>query len=344
MIPSFCRPRAWCGLVLLCAALTGMAAAHATATATCPGAVPNPLTDICWRCVLPLTIGSAAIANVGAQDDLANPASPLCSCGGQPTLGLSIGFWEPVATIEVVRKPFCLVSLGGLDLDPGVAAPAGARMTFADGSGDGGSFYQAHYYRNPVLYWLGVIADFPCLETGTFDLAYVTELDPLWNDDTLALILQPETVLFANPVAVAACAADCVAATAGVGLPSLFWCAGCQGSLYPLSGHVPVHLGSVRTGVLLAQRLLAKLHRALLAWGWHGQAGLCGPYLLPDMDKTAYKTQLLYPIPATALDDGQCCQPFGRTTVAWGAGKEYPVRGEDVSFMLFRKRNCCVGF
>ena len=38
------------------------------------------------------------------------------------------------------------------------------------------------------------------------------------------------------------------------------------------------------------------------------------------------------------------CQPFGRTTVLWGAGKEYPVRGEDFAFMLFRKRNCCVGY
>ncbi|MDP2024069.1 MAG: TraU family protein, partial [Hydrogenophaga sp.] len=28
----------------------------------------------------------------------------------------------------------------------------------------------------------------------------------------------------------------------------------------------------------------------------------------------------------------------------WGAGKEYPVMGEDFAFMLFRKRNCCVGF
>ncbi len=51
-----------------------------------------------------------------------------------------------------------------------------------------------------------------------------------------------------------------------------------------------------------------------------------------------------YPIPTTDKIDGKCCQPFGRTTVLWGAGKEYPVRGEDFAFMLFRKRNCCVGY
>ena len=86
------------------------------------------------------------------------------------------------------------------------------------------------------------------------------------------------------------------------------------------------------------------MHRELLAWGWHGTPGLCGPYFAPVMDKTAYKTQLTYPIPNTGKEGGKCCQPFGRTTVTWGAGKEYPVRGEDFAFMLFRKRNCCVGY
>ena len=87
-----------------------------------------------------------------------------------------------------------------------------------------------------------------------------------------------------------------------------------------------------------------RMHRELLAWGWHGRPGLCGPYFLPAMDKTAYKTQLTYPVANTAKDGGRCCQPFGRSTIVWGAGKEYPVRGEDFAFMLFRKRNCCVGY
>jgi hypothetical protein len=221
---------------------------------------------------------------------------------------------------------------------------AAARFTRSEGDGDGGSFYQAHFYVNPVLYWLEVVTDFPCLERGSFDLAYLTEVDPLWNDDELTLILNPEAVLFANPVAVAACAADCVAATAGFGIAEMFWCAGCQGGIYPFDGHVPYHMGGVRTAELLAQRLTAKMHRELLAWGWHGKPGLCGPYFLPAMDKTAYKAQLTYPVANTAKDGGRCCQPFGRSTIVWGAGKEYPVRGEDFAFMLFRKRNCCVGY
>jgi conjugal transfer pilus assembly protein TraU len=111
-----------------------------------------------------------------------------------------------------------------------------------------------------------------------------------------------------------------------------------------MDGQVPYHVGGVRSAALLSQRLTAKMHRELLAWGWHGTPGLCGPYLEPIMDKTAYKTQLTYPTPTTDKIDGKCCQPFGRTTVLWGAGKEFPVRGEDFAFMLFRKRNCCVGY
>lgn len=314
----------------------------AAGVGTCVGKFPDPITDICWSCVLPISLGSTTLGILGGQEDIANPSNPICTCVVNPTIGLSIGFWEPVRHVEVVRKPFCLVSLGGIDLNPGIAAPEAARAT--DGEGSKNSFYQAHLYADPMIYWLKAIADFPCLEPGTFDLTYITEVDPLWNDDELSLIINPEVVLFANPIAIAACAADCVAATAGFGLPQLFWCAGCQGGLYPLNGNTPFHMGGVRTAELMVERLTAKMHRELIAWGWHGSNGLCGPYFLPVMDKRAYKTQLVYPIPATAKDGGKCCQPFGRTTIVWGAGKEYPVKGEDFGFMLFRKRNCCVGY
>ena len=330
-------------LLLAAAFLAVSGAVPAASVATCTGRFMNPITDICWSCILPLTIGNKTVANVGGQEAKAEPTDPVCTCGVNPTVGISVGFWEPARQVEVVRKPFCLPSLGGLDMDPGLHAPEAAREIQASGA-DGKSFYQAHYYINPVIYWLQVVTDFPCLEKGSFDLAYLTEVDPLWADDELTLILNPDAVLFANPVAIAACAADCVASTVGFGLSSLFWCAGCQGSIYPLSGHVAYHLGGVRTAELVSQRLLAKMHRELIAWGWHGQRGLCGPYFEPAMDKGAYKLSLLYPIAATDKLDGKCCQPLGRTTVLWGAGKEYPVRGEDFAFMLFRKRDCCVGY
>ncbi|HPL80286.1 MAG TPA: TraU family protein, partial [Burkholderiaceae bacterium] len=104
------------GLVaFLLAAVLAFAAGPSLAAgaATCTGKFPNPITDICWSCILPISIGGARIANFGDQEDTDNPSSPVCSCGVNPVIGLSIGFWEPARHVEAVRKPFCLVSLGG---------------------------------------------------------------------------------------------------------------------------------------------------------------------------------------------------------------------------------------
>ena len=315
-------------------------AAVPTGGATCHGRFANPITDICWSCLFPLTIGGIGIVSDG-QPDIGNPSSPICYCNNPPRLGISIGFWEPVRMVDVTRSPFCMVGLGGLSLDPGIGAPRGAQV--GHDSQTRNSFYQVHWYANPILAWLEVLLDFPCLEQGSLDLAYLTEVDPLWSDDELSAILNPEAVLFANPVAKAACAADCVAASAGFPVASLFWCAGCQGSIYPMTGHVTTHIGGVQASVLLTQRMTAKMHRQLTTFATAGSRGLCGAYPLPIFDKTHYKLQMTYPVPATAKVAGQCCQPYGRTTMIWGSGKSFPVSGEDFSYQIFRKRNCCAG-
>jgi conjugal transfer pilus assembly protein TraU len=126
---------------LLAVALwVGMSSARASDSLTCTGAFPNPITDICWSCILPISIGSTTIGNLNGQEDIANPPNPVCSCGVNPTIGLSTGFWEPARHVEAVRKPFCLASLGGVDMDPGISAPSASRFTRAEGDGDGGSF------------------------------------------------------------------------------------------------------------------------------------------------------------------------------------------------------------
>jgi len=28
----------------------------------------------------------------------------------------------------------------------------------------------------------------------------------------------------------------------------------------------------------------------------------------------------------------------------WGAGRQYPYKGEDFSYEIFRKKNCCLGY
>uniref|UniRef100_UPI0035ADCC22 TraU family protein n=1 Tax=Accumulibacter sp. TaxID=2053492 RepID=UPI0035ADCC22 len=282
------------GLLLLCLGGPGFVAA----TPTCTGRFANPITDICWRCMLPIRFGGAALLSMG-QEDTPNPGgSPICTCPSKGRIGFKVSFWEPVRRVDVVRRPFCLSSLGGLELDPGFDAPRGSR--FSQDSTATSSFYHAHWYVDPVLIWLEAIFDNACLEPGAFDIAYLTELDPLWHDDELTFLLNPEVALFGN-------------------LPAR---AGCQGSLYPLNGNVQAHIGGVQASSLEMTRLIAKMHREGLMWAAAGEDGLCGYYPQPIMDKTGYKYHMLYPVPQTARIDGKCCQPLGRSTIRWGAGRE----------------------
>ncbi len=335
-----------CALTLALGANAGESASTGVVT-TCTGRFPNPINDICWRCMLPLSVGAAPVANLGNQVDMDNPGSPICICPGwPPRVGLSLGFWEPIILTEIPRKPFCFPLLGGLEIS-GTSERAHARTAISDANGAGNAqltFYHAHEYVFPILAEMGMATDYPCLTQSAIDIAYVTEFDPTWYDEQMALYTSPEAYLFANPIALAACAVDCVIATADLPQPAMFWCAGCQGSLEPNEGRVPYNGGGVAVSLLLSQRLMAKLHKFAIAWAYHGEGALCGPQIEIIMNRQQYKTQMLYPIPNTTALNGKCCQPFGATSLLWGMAKEYPVDGEDFGYVLFRKRNCCLTY
>ncbi len=307
------------------------------AQAKCQGKFLNPLTDICWSCILPITIGGIKV--VGGREDTPNPQRLVCVCPklGIPVPGVPVSFWEPARLVDVTRTPYCMVNLG-FEIADHTTQGAGAVGSGGSQRNLKHSFYQVHWYIYPIIYLLELITDFLCLETTSgLDIAYLSELDPFWNDDEQSFIINPEAILFANPIAQAACAADCVSATSGFALDPLFWCGGCQGSLYPFTGSISAHIGGVQASLLATQRMIAKLHREFLLWGYMGEAGLCGKYPMPIIRKSQYKTQMTYPIPVT-----NDCQPLGRSEVLWGKGKEFPYQGEDFGYLIFRKKSCCI--
>ena len=77
---------------------------------TCTGRMVNPITDICWACVLPITIGAAPVVP-GRTSDTLNFPSPVCVCPAPPPLfvriGVAVGYWEPIRLIDVTKSPFC---------------------------------------------------------------------------------------------------------------------------------------------------------------------------------------------------------------------------------------------
>ena len=327
-------------LAALALALSGAVllpgAAHGQA---CTGRFVNPLTDVCWECLFPISIGPVSMGSATGAPDTPNPASPLCYCGTPiPRIGLSIGLWAPARLIDVSRAPYCFSNLGGLTVDPGLPAGRG-RTGSSGGDGSSGSVWHVHYYTYPLLSWIGALLDMGCLESGGLDIAWISELDPTWNDEELALLVNPEAVLFADLPAQAACAADCAAASTGLPRDELYWCAGCQGSMYPLTGTVAAHVGGVQASLLAAERMVFRLHRLGLAWGTSGSNALCAPYPMPIMKKSQYRWQMSQPAPATSPALG--CNPTGRSSVLWESLRELPVSGENFGYLLFRKRSCC---
>lgn len=326
--------------------VAGIVLSHAPgiANAACSGRFIDPIADINWKNLFPIRIGGYVVAK-------APPSLPdtrrdsgkklLCHCPlsvpPYVRIGIPIAFWEPLRLGEVVRKPLCFPSLGGLDLGSsiGMTLPHGARK--ADKDGGKASFYHVHWLANPLLFILNIITDVVCLQKESFDILYVTELDPLWSDDELAVILNPEALLFGNPIAQAACAADCAAATADLPLNPLFWCAGCQGGLYPFTGTVTDHVGGVMASLLLVERFQAKMHRELLADFSSARVGQCQPYPFPIVVKDQYRYQLVLPIRQSTVPS----LPFGRTETIVSPGKEFPVKGEDFVWQSWRKRDCC---
>ena len=166
----------------------------------CVGRFTNPITDVCWKCLFPIKIGGFPVTGVGegAFDSPSTNNLPICFCTRPgiplPIPGIPISFWEPARLVDVTKSPMCMVSLGGFSM--GTASAKGMR----DDS-DGSAFYHVHWYIYPVLHWLELLTDFACMETSSVDIAYLTEFDPLWNDDLKSSILNPEAILFGNQLA-----------------------------------------------------------------------------------------------------------------------------------------------
>jgi conjugal transfer pilus assembly protein TraU len=317
---------------------------------TCVGKWVNPITDICWSCLKPIQISSIKIGSQGVGPkyrDTKNPSSPVCMCtkANIPIPGLPLGFWEPLRLVDVTRTPFCMVGMGGVRIGGSSLRQMGVTQQGFGKYFRHESFYHVHYYMYPLISWLELITDFACLEKGSFDIGYMSEFDPMWNDTKLQSILNPEVALFANPLAQHACIGDCTAASLNFAIDKLFWCAGCLGNLYPFSGFVVDHVGGIQAGSLLTMRVLAKMHRLGLAQDTSTDNArvngpLCRKRLALRIKKSQYKIQTTYPKADTK--GANACVPIGASDLLYSPGKEFPGHGQDFGFLIWRKLNCCL--
>lgn len=307
--------------------------------AICDGTIVNPLTETSWECMYPIRMAGVRMTP-SAPDPETYLSQPLCSCqsGSVIDVGLIMGFREPARLQDVVKDAWCFAGFG-MDL--------GSSNIWGDGSSEGRGgkrgieqSYSAEthsYFYNP-LFMLEILIDMRCAEHMTTGISDMSEIRPEHKDGVLNLMMYPETLLFANPIANMSCMADAVAASSGFPLDALFWCVGSWGNIYPMTGTSPQKGASnVEAAANVAAKSIARAHRNFLLWGTKGNAALCGMYAQPVWLKSQYKLQPMRPV-RSAL-----CPPMGRTELLWGAGNNPPVpqKADNFSFMLWRWRDCC---
>lgn len=325
---------------LAAAAFLALALSSGAAVAKCNAKFLNPITEVCWDCIFPISVGALSLNFGTSRPDTPNQSFPLCLCPGfpLPRPGLSIGIWEPARLVDVSNETGCFVNLG-FDVDFGLFS-RGKTSANSRSGGDNGSKWHVHYYYYPLISMLGTVIDALCLDTTAFDLAWMSEIDPLWMDAELSTLLNPEGLLFANPIAQAACAADCAVASSGnLPLDQLFWCDGCSGPLYPVTGDANNHIGGVQASSVVTAKTLARMHRLLLARQTAHSSALCQTRPAPIIRKSQYRRQITRPFPKTS--GRYAGAPLGASSQFYDTMKEIPYIGESFGYLLWRKRNCC---
>lgn len=327
--------------------------------------------SINWHCMFPISLAGVRMDSFENDDDSIQQSSVMqreldeasatnpnkssssdvfCKCNGagfitKTPIGVRVEFWEAARVIEVVKDAWCFPMLkqdvsstmGGNDKNTVRQTKNGTQMT-VDGESLQMQVWQAHYYIFPVLALLEVLTDFICMDFSAFDLGYITEPDPRWLDPELALVLAPETVLFANPLAQLSCIPDVIAATVKHVVDPLYWCQGSWGKVFPPTGYVTHGGQQTQSAATAMGRVMFLLHRSFVLWGTSGSRALCHRYPQPIWQKSQYKWQTLHPV-----RDPEC-RVIGEPGFKWASFKNPPFPNKNPDnflFLLWRKRSCC---
>lgn len=325
----------------LAAAAVVWAACSTSAQAACTDkTMINPITDVAWDCIFPISVMGIA-QDYGEHPPDSTGTQMLCSCPnarfpGDPGLGFMVSFWEPARMIDTTSDPWCFPGLG---LDLGGSTASGGGMGYS-GSGRlsthaaNVAFQHYHYYIMPLWAVLNLFTDIPCIsEEKTFDLAMVSEARPDWGDDITAMQLYPETAVMASPMTALACVADAVAATAQRPIDALYWCMGAWGTTYPMTGHITVTDYVEANAGIAGKAMYVQARTALLA---DRAVNYCHQTPMPIWIKSHWRIQQVDPVV-----DGRC-RAIGYPGLLWTQRKN-PVGAQDnFSWVLFRKVRCCV--
>lgn len=312
----------------------------AWAAGACQGRVYNPVSDTDWNNVFPVTI--AGVTTGPNKNPPMMKMPPVCVCPGRfgiPTPGMGVTFWQPLYISEIERTPGCSRTLGGVNLLSSYGMMQSEQSNGEADTASTNSRMQVHWYEYPVFAMMDLFTSLACFGPSGFNLAYMTEVDPTWQDDLWGAVFSPESVLFANPIAQAACSVDAAAASADFPLDALFWCAGTWGSVYPLTGNSPQSNSAYTLNNLVQAKFIARQARIGLQWQTIGPSAKCFPHPSPVWVKSQYRYNQVGPIvrkgpPVVTGNPGLKQQPPVTNT---------PTQ-ESTANLIWQGQQCCIRF
>lgn len=329
--------------VVIAALLIGTSSALAADTAglTCSktGMITKGgfIKDMCWSCFFPITIGGMPTS---AGPLPGNTSTGVCVCPGKfgyPTPGITLGMWQPTHTISSPRQAFCFP-----ELDMQISSTGLNRASMGGShSGAGSSGYRHfHLMKFPVDVIMDMFGEAVCNSGSSgMDIMFISEIDPTHNNEALAAITAPESFLFNNPVAMAACLADAVATTISKPIRALTWCMGSWSQKYPMAGFRNVTRSAPQNAITGMAKGVALTHRRGLLNKTYGLGAVCKNMPTLDMPKQQYRFQPMYPLPSRKANEW-----LGRTTFVNREFRHLPGVGEDFVDLLWTFEECCANY
>lgn len=259
----------------------------------------------------------------------------ICICPRPPPIffetGIIVHYWEPFLAADTVSEAWYSPYQGDYILGGGgVVDELGGKNASQDAISisNESTFAQAHGWLVPMM-------SGNC-KRNDYGL-YLSEYDPLWQNDELNEIINPEAALYANRAMQLACMADAAATNLGFPLDFMPWCMGSSGSSYPMTGHVD-NDNIVQANNSAAGRMIYRLNRLGLTCDY--AINLCGCLPTPVWIKSHYKMHVVRP------DDRSPAWPVGVSANLYQAGLNpsyMGVKGSNDEFLwvVYRLQRCC---
>ena len=306
--------------ISLGAAAIALAAAVATpalaATPGCVGKMWNPISDLDFRLMGGISV--AGINFMEAPERLGEPpkhkAEAVCFCknGLKTGFGIGLTFWMPSYINDMARQSGCMGFLNGVNILPGfISQSSGQEYNAHAQRKDGVTNMQIHWAYADVTAIAGKSLFEKCdAVTGAMSIAYMTELDFIFQNDVYSVIMTPQaSILAASPLlSQMTCGMESVANTLG-GWQDWGVCAW-KGSRMPYSGTAIAKDSAQVSNMDITVKYLSRSSLLGTTMRTMGKDATCKPVYSPFYDPFQHRYQWSYP--------GKVATRYNVDVIKWG--------------------------